>query len=355
MKIVFLHMTMGLVNRGSEISTDLLARSLSKNLEVLVIQSGPITQKPYTVKRVYPLQSAPSPAPTTLVQKSRSRLYIDDASLKIKQFTIAALPSIHHFGPNIIVATNGLPQLRILQGQTLQAKVVVFGRAGIGYHDADNLAAQPDLFIALSSAAETWANHRKKDLTRVVMIPNPLDIASFQKLKKINLGLKGPIVMTVGALSNYKNIHKVIEATYQIQASLLLVGDGEEHSHISSLLSKMSNNFRWIKHLEPEELSSYYLSVDAFCFIPGAQEAFGRVYLEAMAAGLPIVASDDPIRRSIVGRQGIYVNPQNISQVIRGINLALTKGKINYAKELVPYQPETILAQLTKEFHALIE
>ena len=134
----------------------------------------------------------------------------------------------------------------------------------------------------------------------------------------------------------------------------MVAGDVQAAPHVHFGGNLLAHSYLPLRHTTPVhyEAGQGVLGVSHLYFTLGSQDDAAVPHL---AAGLPIVASDDPIRRSIVGRQGIYVNPQNISQVIRGINLALTKGKINYAKELVPYQPETILAQLTKEFHALIE
>jgi len=352
MKIIFLHMTMGLESRGSEISTEILATELAKKHEVLVIQSGPITKHRYSAKRVYPLQSAPSPAPVDLIGKIRSHLYLDDASLKVKEFTVSSLPLINKFDPDIIIATNGLPQLYVLRGEVPKAKIVVFGRAGIGYHDRDSLRTSPNLFIALSESAATWAEKLRGHKTKVVYIPNPVVIA---KAKKINLKLKSPVVMCVGALSKYKNIDKVIEAVRLTSASLLLIGDGEEKDNIQLALSTLPNEFCWIRHLDPEELPSYYASADVFCFVPDEQALFGRVDLEAMASGLPIVASYDHIRRSIVGEQGIFVSPHNIQDIAMGINSAVQIGKIDYSDELKQYALKTVISQIDKGFHDLVK
>ena len=358
MKILFLHLTMGLVERGSEISTDIIATALAKDHEVLVIQSGPQKPKPYHVKRIYPLGVAPPAAPTSLIAKLSFRLGLDLESQTVIRFTRAAIPLIQSFKPDIIVATNGAPQLAILQaclrrqGLALQAKLVVFGRAGMGHHDRANLRAKPDLFIALSERGATWAAQHSKPSTKICYIPNPITKV---KHNKLDLHLPSPVVMTVGALSAYKNISSVIEAIRQTQCSYLLVGDGEERDTTQQLLSTLGNDFRWIKHLGPAELSSYYASAQVFCFVPDPQEAFGRVYLEAMAAGLPIVASDDPIRRSLIGAKGIYVDPHDPTAIATGINQAFTLGKLNYSHQLKPYALNRVVSQLEKELHDLIK
>jgi glycosyltransferase involved in cell wall biosynthesis len=204
----------------------------------------------------------------------------------------------------------------------------------------------------LSESAATWAEKLRGHKTKVVYIPNPVVIA---KAKKINLKLKSPVVMCVGALSKYKNIDKVIEAVRLTSASLLLIGDGEEKDNIQLALSTLPNEFCWIRHLDPEELPSYYASADVFCFVPDEQEAFGRVYLEAMASGLPIVASYDHIRRSIVGEQGIFVSPHNIQDIAMGINSAVQIGKIDYSDELKQYALKTVISQIDKGFHDLVK
>lgn len=351
LRIIFLHMTMGITNRGSEGVVDALATELSKRHDVMVIQSGKVESKPYAVKRVYPQSEAPSVAPKNLVDKLLFRLHLDFESGAVASFTSEAESELIKFDPDIIVAVNGPLQVRILQGLALQAKIVTFGHAGIGYHDKDTLSAKPDLFVALSPASYDWATklgHRK---TKVVYIPNPV---VSKKAKKINLDLPSPVVLTVAALSKYKNVDRVISAVQRTTASYLLIGDGEESDRIAEELSTYPGEFRWIRSLDPTEILSYYKSSDVFCFVPSPQEAFGMVYLEAMAAGLPIVASDDPIRRKLIGEKGIYVDPHNPTDVENGINRALCMGRVDYSEALIPYALKTVVYQIEKELHDLI-
>jgi len=350
-KIAFLHFTMGLVNRGSEISTDIIATALGKQHQVTVFQSGPLISKVYKTICIHPLVQAPTPAPTNIITKLLSRLYLDNASITAKKFTQQCIPELQKLKPDIIIATNGLPQLKVLKKANLNAKIVVFGRAGIGYHDKDSLKARPDLFVALTPQAKLWANTIAKPTTKVVYIPNPVMKV---EAKAIDLNLPRPIVLTVGALSRYKNIPAVIKAVSKLQASLVLIGDGEESAHVQSALSHFPGDFRWLKHVDPTEISSYYASSDIFCFVPDPQEAFGRVYLEAMAVGLPIVASNDPIRRGIVGAKGHYADPHNLDSVVSALQTASTTGRVDYTKDLMPYQPKTVVAQIEKEINALI-
>ena len=67
------------------------------------------------------------------------------------------------------------------------------------------------------------------------------------------------------------------------------------------------------------EKVDHYRLADAFV-MPGRGEGFGIVYLEAMACGLPIVASKADASREIVDDEsGVVVDPQNPAEIIAGI------------------------------------
>ena len=347
-------MTMGLVERGSEGVIDQLAGALAKQNKVLVIQSGKITKKDYMVKRVHPLVAPPSPSPKNIIDKFLFRLHLDDESGHVAEFTKTSLPVLTQFDPDIVIAVNGSLQVRISKEQ-IEAKIVTFGHAGIGYHDRHTIESRPDLFVALTPASDTWATKIADKSTKVVYIPNPIDLSEYKHPKKVQLKLDRPIVMTASALSQYKNVLNVVSAIKQTPTSYLLVGDGEQSHELAKVFSTIGNSFLWIKHLEQSAMPSYFVSSDVFCFTPDAQEAFGMVYLEAMAAGLPIVASDDPIRRDIIGDQGIYVDPHDVDDIARGIGEAIQLDRIDYSKELKRYDLRSITKTLEKEFHDLIK
>jgi glycosyltransferase involved in cell wall biosynthesis len=75
---------------------------------------------------------------------------------------------------------------------------------------------------------------------------------------------------------------------------LLVVGDGPARDEVSAALGILpSDRVRQLGALDPEALPPVYLSADLLAF-PGLGDALGLVYVEAAAAGLPVVACHGP-------------------------------------------------------------
>lgn len=342
-----------MVNRGLERVIDLYSRALSARHQVTVIQAGPVNRGlGYRQLRLRPTRVMPQIAPQNIFDKLRFRLELDPNTLAIRHFTTAALAKIHSLHPDVVVAGDGAPQIRLLKRALPQLKVVAFGAAGMGHHDRATLRARPDLFIALTNAGKSWAEPHAHPLTRLTVIPNPVELS--RSKKAIPLSLPHPRVLTVGALSRYKHIVEVTAALSNLPLSHLILGDGEEAGELQRVLSARAHDFLWVKAVDPVELPAYYAAADAFCFTPDPREAFGNVYLEAMAAGLPIVATDDPIRREIIGTQGFFVAPDDPQAIRTAVVAALEHGRVDYRSLLARYRLSTVTKQLEEAIHALI-
>jgi glycosyltransferase involved in cell wall biosynthesis len=57
------------------------------------------------------------------------------------------------------------------------------------------------------------------------------------------------------------------------------------------------------------DIGDLLCAADVFCF-PSVYEGFGGAVLEAMAMGAPVVASDVPALREVIGETGILVPPE---------------------------------------------
>ncbi len=354
MKILFLNLTQGLVDRGLERVVDLYAQALSKNNQVTVVQAGPVNpDKSYTIIRSMRLETAPQAAPYNFFEKLLFRLECDPSSVAVINFTKASIQSIKSINPDVVIACNGAPQIKILKRELSTHKIAVFGQAGMGHHDLKTLIAAPDLFIALTDAQASWCRRYIRPTTKLVVIPNPVN--HIKSKKKIDLGVAHPIVLTVGALTRYKKIVSTAESLKNLAVSHVIIGDGEDGDKLQDVLSSRQSDFRWIKQVDPDLMQEYYHSCDVLCFTPDPREAFGNVYIEAMAAGLPIVATDDPVRREIIGSSGYYVNPHRPDEVGSAVLRAMSNGRIDYGPQLSRCNIKVVSKLLEKELYDLIK
>jgi glycosyltransferase involved in cell wall biosynthesis len=97
------------------------------------------------------------------------------------------------------------------------------------------------------------------------------------------------------------------------QAHVLIVGDGPEHAALRRLAAELGlgTAVAFLGSLpEDQQVARCYRQADVFC-LPSVQEGFGIVFLEAMAAGLPIVAARAAAVPEVVphGRAGLLVPP----------------------------------------------
>ena len=103
-------------------------------------------------------------------------------------------------------------------------------------------------------------------------------------------------VLFVGRLVEIKGVKYLIEAMRDVDANLYIVGDGPLREELKEQASSLDNVF-FLGSKSHKELETIYASADIFCMPSitakdGGQEGFGLVMLEAMASGLPVVASN---------------------------------------------------------------
>ena len=82
-----------------------------------------------------------------------------------------------------------------------------------------------------------------------------------------------------------------------------IAGDGPARAEVEALLAPFAGRVRFLGQLDRAALDRAYARASLLLW-PGAGEAFGMVYLEAQATGLPVVAQNRPGVRDVVLRGG---------------------------------------------------
>ena len=177
------------------------------------------------------------------------------------------------------------------------------------------------------------------------IIPDCVDLRKFSPGPKPaplieRYGLPGRrIIMTLGRLSaaeRYKGIDEVLEVMPSLVREMpdlvyLILGDGNDRSRLESKARAlgMDGHVVFAGYIPEEEKAAHYRLADAFV-MPGRGEGFGIVYLEAMACGIPVVASKaDASREAVLGGQlGVLADPANPQEIRAAIKEALSRPRI---------------------------
>lgn len=333
MKIAFLNIYQAKINRGAEISTQLLASFLAQKHQVSVLQAGAKQVKKRFNQQVVKLPFLISThQPKSFLTKILARFYLDTASLKILFFSLKALPQLLQNDFDILIPTNGFWQILVCKLVKLftQVKIVVFGRSGPGWTDKHNLKLKPDLFISLTSYGEKWARGIAPQV-KIAYLPNAINLSFYSKKQKSFFKKELPVILTVAALTPYKQIDLVIKAVAQMKqkAFLLIVGQGELRNELEQLAKKLLGKNFLIKTFSPQLMPRIYQSAQVFTLASQAQDAFPRVLLEALASAKQLVVSDQPIKKEIVGKAGFLVDPRQADLYARFLDQALSQPSVS--------------------------
>ena len=127
-----------------------------------------------------------------------------------------------------------------------------------------------------------------------------------------------PRILHVGRLSAQKNHEALLKSLQQMSgAYLVLVGDGELRGTLEQQVRSMglADRVHFLGEVTPEEVRAVMNVCDLFMF-PSVYEAMRMALIEAMAAGMPIVASDIPANREVLQNTG-YLCPRSSRLVAR--------------------------------------
>ncbi len=156
---------------------------------------------------------------------------------------------------------------------------------------------------------------------------------------KNNLGIQGAekIVLFVGGLDSahyFKGVSVLIEAVHKLKnkpIKLIIVGDGGLRSDYERQARGLgiAEQVVFVGRADSDDLPYYYTIADVVV-LPSTTcaEAFGLVLVEAKTFGKPVIGSDLPGVRDVVGQSGLTVKPGDSSDLAQKINAILTNQEL---------------------------
>lgn len=199
----------------------------------------------------------------------------------------------------------------------------------------------------------------KIDLKKIIVIPNGVDNKYFMRRK---IKSQPPYnLLFIGRLSHQKNLYPLLRAMGKIKANanLYLIGDGDQKKIIENIIiNEKINNIHLLGRKEGISLIKYYSSSDLF-ILPSKNEGMSLALLEAMAAGMPIIAFDIPQTREFVGRGALLINKDDPQIIASAIDNLLNDYKrrqemsIYNSKEAQKFKWEKVLNNMEQIYNKI--
>jgi glycosyltransferase involved in cell wall biosynthesis len=225
-----------------------------------------------------------------------------------------------------------------------------------------------DSFVAVSEFTKqrfiAWSG---VSADRGTVVPNCIDASLYGIAPKrsdlvARYGLEGrAVLLTLGRLSaseRYKGIDEVLEVLPTLVATdpsitYVIAGDGNDRRRLEAKVAALDLNDHvlFTGFVAEEEKADHFRLADVFV-MAGWGEGFGIVYLEAMACGVPVVASAADASQEVVrdGGAGFIAHPDRPTEIVEAIQCALAQRQ----REIPPRLADFSFDLFEKRWHRVL-
>lgn len=165
------------------------------------------------------------------------------------------------------------------------------------------------------------------------------------------------------AIGRFSHLHKgfdiLINAFAQFanrnkEWNLVIVGEGPEEGMYRELIAKYHLEERVEIHPFTNHIQTYYSNAQIYV-LSSRWEGFGLVLVEAMAHGLPVISSDLPTSREIMGDFGIYFKNGDIQDLAKRLEEATTIDWQKKSAEAIEISKRFNIDHIIEQWKQLIE
>jgi teichuronic acid biosynthesis glycosyltransferase TuaC len=228
--------------------------------------------------------------------------------------------------------------------------------------------------IAVSQSLKDVALRLEAVADKIKVVPNGVDTQMFnpsnreEARRKLGLSIDQKIIISVGALSERKGHHRVVEVMPRVLRELantvyLVVGaggvEGDMGPFINGLTQKLGiqGSVRLLCERPHHEIARWLAAADVFC-LATSNEGMANVILEALACGVPVVATRVGGNVELIrdGENGYLVPLGDQEALGRALISALNNNwdREGIAAEIKPRSWDATAADLLNEFHKIL-
>jgi glycosyltransferase involved in cell wall biosynthesis len=207
-----------------------------------------------------------------------------------------------------------------------------------------------EVIIATTRSYAVTSPMLKDYLDKVEIIPNAIGVQDFLPGK--DAGERDGIVLYAGRLVEYKGLPTLIRAMKNIQARLVVLGEGEDKIRFEELAKKLGVRVEFRGKVSDNELKEWMRKARVLVLPAQSRlEAFGIVLLEAMACNTPIIASNIPGVEEIARNGGLVFESEeelslNITRILEDDALATKLGRRGKSIVEQKYNWESVLDKI---------
>lgn len=170
------------------------------------------------------------------------------------------------------------------------------GPTRLGHRAVERALAEVDLVLSVNPRDVPGVKARLRPGAHQRWLPPFIDTRPFRAAAARRRPTNGaPVLLSVGMmrtrdkLASYRVLSQALALLRDKPWTALLVGDGPARPEIERLMAPFGERVRFAGALPHAELPAVYADADLYLW-PAINEAYGMAFLEAQAAGLPVVA-----------------------------------------------------------------
>jgi glycosyltransferase involved in cell wall biosynthesis len=189
--------------------------------------------------------------------------------------------------------------------------------------------------VSNSEGLQELAQKTKADQS-IGIIYNGIDINTFRPNESLKSANKFIVTPGASRVTTRKGLNYLVEAVAKLapkypQIMLKVMGEGDAQADLEELARKVGigNNVEFLGRIPREKTAPYYQEADVFV-LPSLNEGMSNAMLEALATGLPLIATDCGGSKELIGEDenGFFIKMRDAQDIADKLEKLITNKKL---------------------------